>query len=273
MNLNYQWQSCPKIKRGVICGAEKTQEWMLPWWWSRYSEHNSFPVTFFDFGMTDEMKDWCQARGSVIPIDIDTAFVRPRSEIDAKMAKLWEKHHEWTVWNKRHAWFKKPFAFLHSEYETGLWIDIDCEILGPLEPLFSQTTSRSQIALAREYTSDHLPKFDPGAQYNGGVVVFKHGVEIIPKWAEGCVTLNQRLVGDDAVLSYLINQQRLDVVELPDVYNWRMMRGLNLDAVIIHWVSSSKNYIRSHGGLKPSLDAFFQSCKGLLNGLPGSNSQ
>ena len=86
---------------------------------------------------------------------------------------------------------------------------------------------------------------------------------MIEKWAETSVALNHRLVGDDAVLSYLIYQDRLDVVELPDIYNWRMMRGLNLDAVIIHWVSSSKNYIRSHGGLKPALDAFFQSCKGL----------
>jgi lipopolysaccharide biosynthesis glycosyltransferase len=152
---------------------------------------------------------------------------------------------------------------LNSPYATGLWIDIDCEILGSLEPLFSYCSPSSQIAIAREYTSDHLPKFDPGAQYNGGVVVFEHGAKIIEKWAEMSVSMNDRLVGDDAVLSYLIYQEHLDVVELPEIYNWRMMKGLNLDAVVIHWVSSSKNYIKSHGGLKPSLDAFFQSCKGL----------
>lgn len=261
--MDFKWKYPPKVERGVICGAEKTQEWMLPWWWSRYSDNNHLPVTFFDFGMSDDMKAWCAERGEVIAIDIDTSFVKPRSEIDPELAKLWEKHHEWKVWNKRHSWFKKPFAFLSSHYEWGLWIDIDCEILGSLEPLFSYCTLDSQIALAREYISDHLPQFDSGVQYNGGVIVFQHGAKIIEKWAETSVALNHRLVGDDAVLSYLIYQDQLDVVELPDIYNWRMMRGLNLDAVVIHWVSSSKNYIRSHGGLKPALDAFFQSCKGL----------
>lgn len=266
MGLTFKWKHLPREKFGVICGAEKTQEWMLPWWWSRYSEHNSFPVTFFDFGMTDEMKSWCGERGEVVPIEIDISFVKPRSEIDPELAKQWEKYHEWKVWNKRLSWFKKPFAFLNSHYEKGLWIDLDCEILGSLEPLFSQCNPLSQIALAREHASDHLPKFDPEAKYNGGVIVFQHGVQIIEKWAETSVALNHRLVGDDTVLSYLICQDRLDVVELPEIYNWRMMRGLNLDAVVIHWVSSSKNYIRSHGGLKPALDAFFQSCKGFYKG-------
>lgn len=263
MELSFEWKRTPKEKFGVICGAEKTQEWLLPWWWSRYIENNNFPVTFFDFGMTDEMKAWCLERGELVSIDIDTSFVKTRSEIDPELAKLWEKHHEWKVWNKRNTWFKKPFAFLNSHYEKGLWIDLDCEILGSLEPLFHECDATSQIALVREYYSDHVSKFDPVAQYNGGVVVFQHGAPIIEKWAEESVLLNHELVGDDSVLSYLIKKHRLDVVELPPVYNWRMMKGLNLDAVVIHWVSSSKNYIRSHGGLKPALDAFFQSCKGL----------
>jgi hypothetical protein len=265
MGLDYKWRRLPKEKRGVLCGAEKTQEWMLPWWWSRYIEFNHLPVTFFDFGMTEDMRAWCQKRGEVITLDMDTSFVRPRKEIDPDLAKQWEHYHEWKVWDKRHAWFKKPFAFLNSSYEQGLWIDLDCEILGPLEHLFSQCTKACQIALVREYASDHLPKFDPSIRYNGGVIVFQHGAQIIEKWAETSVTLNHRFVGDDNVLSFLINQHQLDVVELPDIYNWRMVLGINLDAVVIHWVSSSKNYIRSHGGLKPSLDAFFQSCKGLMN--------
>lgn len=263
MALSFQWKRQPKEKFGIICGAERTQEWLLPWWWSRYSESNNFPVTFCDFGMTEEMKSWCAERGEVVPIEIDTSFVSPRSEIDPELAKQWETWHGWKVWNKRHSWFKKPFAFLNSQYEKGVWIDIDCEILGSLEPLFSQCDLSSQMALVREYSTDHLPKLDPGTRYNGGVVVFQHGAPLIEKWAEGAVSLNRQFAGDDTVLSHLIYQHRFDVVELPEVYNWRMMRGLNLDAVVIHWVSSSKNYIRSHGGLKPALDAYFQSCKGL----------
>ncbi len=265
MKPSYRWKRLAKKKFGVLCGAEKTQEWLLPWWWSRYREHNDFPVTFFDFGMSDEMKTWCSERGELCSIELESPRISPRSCIDPILAKEWERLYGWVVWSSRHVWFKKPFAFLNSCYEKTLWMDLDCEVLGPLDFLFSHSDSASGLALVREYSSEHLLQHDPNVRYNGGVIVFQHGLSIIEKWAEGAMTYNDRFGGDDLLLSYLIHELRLNVMELPEIYNWRMARGLNLNAVILHWLGSGgKAYIRKHGGLKPSLDAFFHSWKGKI---------
>ena len=255
---SYTWKRPVKKEKGVLCGAERSQQWLLPWWWSRYSEHNHYPVTFFDFGMTDEMKQWCAERGEVITVPIDTSFITARSSIDGKLAKQWEHDYGWRVWHSRLTWFKKPFALLESSYEQGIWIDLDCEILGSLDALFEEFDPTLELALVRAYDCDHLPKLDPNICYNGGVVVFKHGSSIIESWAENAVTKNHLFGGDDPLLSHVICEHQHEVQELPEIYNWRMARGLNLSAVILHWVGTGgKKYIRLHGGLKPSLDSFF----------------
>ncbi len=255
----FAWKRLPKKPRGVLCGAEKSQEWLLPWWWSRYSEHNDFPVTFYDFGMTDEMKQWCAERGELVTIEVGSSFVTPRSAIDDQLARRWEEVYGWRVWHARQSWFKKPFAFLDSPYENGIWIDLDCEILGSLEPLFKQFDPSSELALIR----DRLISSESSVHYDGGVVVFKHGSSILQNWARSAGSENHLFGGDDTLLSHLIHTNQLDVQELPEVYNWRMPRGLNLSAVILHWVGNvGKAYIRTHGGLKPSLDSFFNTFKG-----------
>lgn len=246
------------MNKGILCGAEKSQEWLLPWWWSRYREHNAYPVTFFDFGLTGEMRKWCGERGEVVSIELEASCICPRNKIDPELAKLWEQDYGWRVWNSRLTWFKKPLAFLQSPYEKGIWLDLDCEVLGSLEPLFEKLDGSTQMALVRDYSCDHLPKFDPCIRYNGGVVAFQRGSPVIEKWADGAKTKNHLFGGDDPLLSHMINTHRVEIAELPEIYNWRMARGLNLDAVILHWVGTGgKSYIRKHGGIKPSLDAFY----------------
>lgn len=253
-----------KEKYGILCGAERSQEWLLPWWWARYREHNDYSVTFIDFGMSEEMLKWCAERGEVVTLE-NELFVAHRSAIDPSLVKEWEDAYGWTIWNARLTWFKKPFAFLHSRYKRGIWIDLDCEVLGPLDPLFKYCNASSQLGMVRDYTADHLPKFHPQAHYNGGVIVFEHNAPILQKWAEDALTRNHLFSGDDKLLSDLIYSKQINVVEIPEIFNWRLARGFNLSAVILHWVGSGgKAYIRTHGGLKPSLDAFYHSCKGKL---------
>jgi hypothetical protein len=259
------WKRAPAKKRGIICGADRLQEWLLPWWWSRYEEHNQLPVLFIDFGMTDEMRFWCQERGEVITMDPDLSLITPRSAIDDTVAKEWEERFSWRVWNARRAWFTKPLALLESPFEEALWIDLDCEILGPLDALFSAFDPSAQLGIVREYRFANLPVLDPKILYNGGVVIFQHGSKIIEKWAQGAITQNHLFAGDDCLLSHLIHASQLKVQELPQIYNWRMRCGLNLNAVIVHWVGNpGKDYIQKYGGLKPSLDDFYHSCKGKL---------
>ncbi|MBS0620081.1 MAG: hypothetical protein JSS61_01300 [Verrucomicrobia bacterium] len=252
----FQWQTAPTEKRGVICGAERGQEWLLPWWWERYTEKNRYPVTFVDFGMSDEMRTWCKERGDVVELHLDSDFIAPRAEIDPELAKQWEAFYGWTLWKARKTWFRKPFGLLHSRYQQTLWVDLDCEVLGSLEGLFNE--AKEELAIVREEKAEHL--FQP--VYNGGVILFEHGTPLIQEWTRAAATKSHLFWGDDPVLSDVIHQMDAKIVELPEIYNWRLARGLNLNAVIVHWVGSGgKSYIRKHGGLKPAIDAFYQASR------------
>ena len=76
--------------------------------------------TFVDLGMSHYGKTFCSERGEVIPLQMDLAFSDGES-----------------VRDKRHSWFKKPFALLLSPFAHSIWLDLDCEVLGSLAPLFS----------------------------------------------------------------------------------------------------------------------------------------
>ena len=255
-----EWKSQIVQDKGVLCGADETSEWLLPWWWSRYKERNSFPVTFCDFGMSEAMRTWCSQRGQVVSVTLDSEQISLRSHVDENLVVSWEKRYGWRLWSSRLNWFKKPFALLESCYEKAIWVDVDCEILGSLAPLFKRFEQSAQVALVRESYTEHLCA--PCTHYNGGVIVFNHGAPILEKWAQESLTQNHLFAGDDHLLSHLIAQENLSLQELSEVYNWKAVRGLNLNAVIVQWIGKEgKEYIRNHGGLKPSLDDFYQSSR------------
>ncbi len=254
-----QWQREPREACGILCAADENLEWLLPWWWERYSEHNDLPVAFVDFGMSEAAKQWCSARGELIPLAIDTSFVAPRSNIDTERVKDWEKTYGSEVWSARTSWFKKPFAFLSTPFQKSVWLDLDCEVLGPLDPLFTHCTA--SLGLVRDFYTDHLPLYDERVRYNGGVVFFEHGTAILVELAEEAMRQSHLMWSDDLILANLIHKHKWPVVELPPEYNWRLSRGFTLDAVVIHWMGSGgKAYIRAHGGLKGTIDTF-RNCR------------
>jgi hypothetical protein len=53
---------------GIIVGCDANQEWLLPWWWDHYCKHNSYPVAFVDFGMSEAALAWCQEKGQCISL-------------------------------------------------------------------------------------------------------------------------------------------------------------------------------------------------------------
>lgn len=254
MFTGVMWKTPVRGERGVICGADSNQEWLLPWWWERYRECNDSPVTFIDFGMTGEAQKWCLERGDLIMLNADASFVASRDEVQKELAQQWEESYGQAVWNSRMTWFKKPFAFLHSPYQKTIWIDLDCEVLKSLEPLFSMCNAQSQIALVRDYKSDCLPKGDPGVLYNGGVIVFEHGSPLIETWAQRAIDSNALFLADDMLLSHIISEAQIDVCELPEKYNWRLPRGINIDAAIVHWMGpGGKLNLQCFGGFKSIL--------------------
>ncbi len=218
---------------GVLVGSDASQEWLLPWFWEHYSSCNDSPVAFADFGMSEEALLWCKSKGEVV------SGFPSLNRTDRN--PLWEKRYGQEVWKAREAWFKKPFALLASPFEKTVWIDLDCEVLSPLDALFGY-----DFAIAKERNEDFL--------YNSGVIVYKKNLPLIQKWADVTKHSSHLYLGDQEILSHLICQDNPPMHELPSSYNWRMTDGLNLNAHIIHFAGAwGKTFIKKHGGLRSLL--------------------
>lgn len=246
-------------ERGVIVGCDREQEWLLPWWWERYSACNAFPVTFFDFGMTEEAKQWCRARGDVHALE--RIKVAPFCG-NPELAHSWRLLYESSLDSLRKVWFCKPCAMAQSPYQKTLWLDMDCEVLQPLDPLFALPMGKAQVSLARRGLGDALPAVHEHVHYNSGVVLFEKGAALITKWMEVALSHNAQYVGDDVLLSELIRKEKIPVSDLPHEYNWAPVGGFNPHIAIFHWMlSGGKNYIRENGGFKPILEKFHRMCQ------------
>ncbi len=230
------------MTRGIIVGCDQKQEWMLPWWWSHFSAHNNLPVAFIDFGMTSHAKKWCKAQGQLITLKAPQNFVYPKERISSELSESWEKRYGTHLWSSRDQWFYKPFAFMQSPFKETIWVDLDCEILGSLSPLFNKLHRHSRMALVRDNTG---PFEEMG--YNSGVVVFDAKSPLLSHWASSCIRKNDRFLGDQEILTHLIQEGEIEVAELPNKYNWVVKKGINPDAVVLHWSGSwGKQVIRNH---------------------------
>jgi len=234
------------MTQGIIVGADQNIAWLLPWWWKHYSRHNSYPVTFVDFGLSQEMIAWCRQRGNTISLEV-AGFVVPKDNIDPHLALEWENFYGKKVWQAREGWFKKPFAMLLSPYDKTIWMDLDCEVCGEVGPIFDFLDDSSDISL----------NFDPGRPgiYNSGVVVFRKQTALLTAWAKECIAQNTHSIGDDYIVSTLIATQNFRFKVLPQEYNWWVGQGLSFSALILHWAAWGKTFIETHGGLQESLAA------------------
>lgn len=235
------------MERGVIVATDSHMEWLLPWWWERYSCCNSLPVVFVDLGMSLDVKAWCQERGEVITLE-EKVFVKEKSS-------EWGNCYGESYSQARQAWFKKPLACLKSPFQETVWMDLDCEILSSIEPIYQFLKEGKEVAAALDplgFISDEIP-----SAFNGGVLVFRKDSLIIQKWASLCLQESDQYWGDDRILSSVIHELQEKVAILPPMYNWRVSEGVPFYAKIIHWCGEwGKAYIVTHGGLKESLQRF-----------------
>ena len=250
-----------QFHHGVVVGCDQNQEWLLSWWWENYIQENSLPVAFADFGMSPEARSWCEERGFVYAVG--EKKVPLKEEIEPSLVQFWEENRSCEAVKARSVWFKKPFALLHCPFEIGLWLDLDCEVLGPLEPIFEYIEPSSGIALAPLAEKWQKKAQDEGiclpgeVMYNSGVIAFHCHAPVLKKWAEESFHHNHLFFGDQDVLSRVIFKEGYKVGELPDVYNWMMGAGIHLGAVIVHWVEKTKEIIRTHGGLRQMKEQLF----------------
>ncbi len=241
---------------GVLIAVDAQQEWLLPWWWSNYIQENSLPITVVDLGMTADARAWCAMRAHVINSTVDISTIKQREAFDQEQIQKWEEIYGKEIWKARQAWFQKPQAMQMTPFDLTLWLDLDCEILGSLKPLFELLPNEAELGLVREPL---IRQGDPAlllgeVLYNSGVVLYRKESSLIRKWAGEARNSNAIFWGDQLLLSRLIFAEKFSVCELPEIYNLQPTSGINPQAVIIHWIGSwGKEYIRKHGGLRKEL--------------------
>lgn len=229
-------------KDGVIVGSDLTQEWLLPWWWEHFHKTNSFPVTFVDFGMSYSAREWCKERGELVRLLVADLFVVSKEELPLETIHRWEGIYGKKFWPSRHAWFVKPMVFLQSPYRRSVWIDLDCQVNGSVQPLFNFCDHPSGISMTQE-------PYDPVANtitYTTGVTVFRRGIPLIEEWADGAFSRNREFPGDQDLLSAIILEKKLEIQILPDLYNWSRTFPENRKALILHYHGEVGKRLISH---------------------------
>lgn len=238
------------MAKGILVGCDLLCEWLLPWWWERYSEDNDLPVCFADFGMSKRGKKWCEARGIFLPLLTLTKELKvcEKKNIDPNLVKRWENEVT-PAWEKRASWFKKPFAFENTPFEETLWLDLDCEVLGNIEEIFAYLADKTIALYQQSYFKNDEDYF------NSGVVCFRKNARFIPLWRKSSLENNHLFWGDQDILSEILNREKIPVSYLPEKYNCLMYKGLQLGAKIFHWAAPwGKDYIKNYGGMKKQMN-------------------
>ncbi len=236
--------------QGVIVGVNSNQEWLLPWWLMNFQVHNVLPITFINFGdMTEKAIEWCRLRGNLIDLKMEENLIAPKESVDVDLATMWESMHP-EVWKMREGWFKKPFAMLLSPYERTIWLDVDCQVRGSIETIFSQCENDAGICLAPEADYSQVINFNrkmilPGQlMLNSGVVVYKRGSKAIQEWAHQVHENTHLHFGDQQLLVNILYTHGMGFTYLSREYNWIAESGANPDAVIFHWSGRYKDYVK-----------------------------
>jgi len=226
----------PTIGKGVIVACDQPYEIYLPWWWHNFSLHSSLPVAFIDLGLSKGAQAYCSSKGLVIPHHPDSSFQAKKEEIDANLANYWELYHGSDLWEKRAAWFAKPFYLLKTPFKRTLFLDIDCRVQGNIDPLL-EIDSSDQFA-----TMKHI--FPEGTFYNSGVCAFGWGSPVIPTWANRSFGVTHKELGDDDILHAILSEEQFDISFFPLKYNCPHSHELSDSAVIAHYLGKNgKNKI------------------------------
>ena len=218
---------------GILVGCDRNQEWLLPWWWKHYSTHNDYPVAFADFGMSGEGIAWCMERGEYF--QPSTPLITPKQGIRPKVRAFWEERFGKNVWSVRASWLKKPFAVLEAPFTSGIWLDLDCQVKGVLDPLFHTLNLGVDLALVKD-REQKLNFLLPGEiNYSSGVVAFRQGTPILQQWVEITCSMQNELPSDQELLTRAIFIHKPALFELPAIYNWYHPWGKNEEAIIHHY--------------------------------------
>ena len=208
--MNFSW----------VVGVDYNMEDLLPWWYENIKKWAPEPdITICDFGMTKAAK-------TVAKRFADTFL-------------------EYTI-HERYAWFYKPRALLDTPYEYRCWVDIDCEVMAPIDDIFDYPTD-DKIALTQD-----VCKSENEFWWATGVNVAKGSPKILRDWAY--ITEHSQLRGDQEVLRAMIQEDSSYhdmIVFMPIEYQWLRLQILagqdSPNKKIVHWTGPiGKKHIREN---------------------------
>ncbi len=191
-----------QFDEGVLVGADRVQECLLPWWWEHYSKSNHLPVVFCDFGLSKQARAWCENKGQILDM-------RDLMPILNRFCTL-------------NVFFYKAFALLNSPFHRSIWTDIDCAIYRPLSPLFNEL---KDVYAVMPTTCFKVEQFQlvPGQikyslqeneiAYDTAIIATEHQNPLILEWAKQAWGDSHSCFNDQSLLSRIIYEHRYPVKE------------------------------------------------------------
>lgn len=210
------------FKRAFITGCDENTEWMLDWFLKNYKKHNTDPIVFVDFGVSEETRMWAH-----------TVF----DEVVTLQKQT------------KTGWFYKPAALLQTGHiHQRVWLDTDIEVLGDLSGIWRR------IELEKLAMVEDRPwsKRRGETWHNSGVVGVMGTPSILQTWYEQTLGTNQ--VGDQEVLHEMLRRRPIMrtkyITDLPNRYNWLRLQVTHdgqdsPQKLCMHWTGEKgKNEIR-----------------------------
>ena len=158
--------------KAFLTGCDKKTEWMLEWFVENYKKHNSLPLIFANFGVSESKLEWCRENFHAV----------------MNMSKIPER-----------GWFKKPRSMLSCPSKQTVWIDTDCEVLDNIEGIFNKfVPGKLCMVEDKPWTRRRGEKW-----YNSGVVGFIDKPMILHQWCQ--LVHDEPTVGDQETLHSMLN--------------------------------------------------------------------
>ena len=135
-----------------------------------------------------------------------------------------------------------------SPYQHTIWLDIDCEVLCDIEPLFDYCTSNLQFSAVRSLPAGQIWAYNnqflkPGqVHYNGGVIAYDRNSQLLEKWTEQTQLASEHYFADDIAFSAIIAEQNLVMDEIPKEYNRPWHVADRSRDHVIHWKGPSGQF-------------------------------
>lgn len=194
-----------KAPRGIVTACDRNFEWLLPLWLQNVRKWSTLPVAVVDIGLSQPAREWALDRGFLLHFD------GPPLEPDSNKE----------TFGVEFGW--KPFAAIKSPFEETLFLDCDCEVVGPLDGAFD-ALDRADFAVAQDqmfHALDCAKNMLPDeTMCNSGVFVCRRGSKAVELWAKACSSGKDGWRGNDQpMLSKVLHENPECATELDASYN------------------------------------------------------